>query len=263
MNKQEWEEYYKIIEEIISEYNYRMKADVIATLLVERLKKQEKEIPVKYQTIRKHVIDYLTGIDYYGNNSDGFFKRRGLVVNDGTTYVVYGILLNNRIVYIGKTKRGFALRVREHKAEIKKPEYETCGYNSLDTMYRALKGEDVSFVILYEGVDDFDIQYMEKYLIKVINPKFNRDGRTSSYSYKIEGEDSIDLHKCAEVLKESILKVSVDWRALETKNLIEDLCYMKWLNEESTFPQSYIQYETDNKAEEIVEKIKEELKKKE
>lgn len=92
--------------------------------------------------------------------------------------LVYGIVDNNKLVYVGKTVRGLELREYEHR-------------NSSTEVGKYLcDNPDCKFVILAIGESDYEASLIEKRMIEVCKPLLNKEGKTKKYKFElsIEGE---------------------------------------------------------------------------
>lgn len=104
-------------------------------------------------------------------------------------YGVYGIYINNELVYIGMTMRDFETRWQEHIAKIKSGSDELYFYKQLQKYDEEIKLHfkvlvDVSDkVIDKSSFSEDEIKSMEYALIKVLKPKYNLAGNTYDYHW--------------------------------------------------------------------------------
>ena len=100
-------------------------------------------------------------------------------------YGIYGIWIENELVYIGKTKCTFYKRFQQHSSAVR------CQGGTLyDGMRKAKKeGKKVearpilSFEKNIEDFSDRDLSCMEYALIRVFQPKFNREGIIKGFRF--------------------------------------------------------------------------------
>lgn len=104
-------------------------------------------------------------------NDNGWKKRE-----EKNIPVVYGIIDGDKLVYIGKTVRGLDLRKYEH---------EQSNTNVGKYLH---EHPNCQFVILANGLSDYEISLMEKRMIDVCRPKLNIEGNTESYHYALSNE---------------------------------------------------------------------------
>ena len=96
---------------------------------------------------------------------------------------VYGIYIEGKLVYIGKTSRDFRERWMEHVNYAKNPQLESSQQNYLYAAMR--KGKDVKMEILAE-VDNFsnaEIECVECALIHSYKPQYNYQGVKVPYVF--------------------------------------------------------------------------------
>lgn len=87
--------------------------------------------------------------------------------------VVYAVLENDLVIYVGKTARGFRLREKEH-------------YEAQDDLGIYINTHECKFIILKVAEDDLDAALTEKKLIEVLKPRFNEEGKGGKpYIYKL------------------------------------------------------------------------------
>ena len=107
---------------------------------------------------------------------------------------VYGIYLDNVLVYIGKTTRGFGKRFKEHKHFVDFPNDSETQFNMYADFAAAIeKGsslqlrpliivETAKYKSLY-SLTNRDIESMEFALISAFQPKYNIEGKRRAYRY--------------------------------------------------------------------------------
>ena len=106
-------------------------------------------------------------------------------------YGVYGIYINNELVYIGETMRSFEERFKEHKLNLRKNEE----YKYIELNKAKNGGAKISLIPLIdveklleecEGKRTFsekEVKCMELALIKMYQPKLNIEGRLKKYHF--------------------------------------------------------------------------------
>lgn len=104
-------------------------------------------------------------------------------------YGVYGIYVNNELVYIGMTMRDFEKRWQEHINKIKSGSNELYFYKQLQKYDEEIK---LHFKILVDASEkvidkksfsEDEVKSMEYALIKVLKPKYNLAGNTYDYHW--------------------------------------------------------------------------------
>lgn len=97
-------------------------------------------------------------------------------------YYIYGIMINNELVYIGKTYRGLRERILEHLVR---------DNNANKKLYELFETEDFHLVILCEECgkyskikNDIELQVVEKKLIEYYKPLCNVQGVNKPYVFK-------------------------------------------------------------------------------
>ena len=108
---------------------------------------------------------------------------------------VYGIFIDDELVYIGSTNSSFSNRFDGHLKSVQgKRKRQLVHYGIIDAK---LKGQSVEMKILinvdilhYKGkrIDGRDIQAMEYALILQYKPKFNDQGVTEQYIFNARRE---------------------------------------------------------------------------
>lgn len=97
---------------------------------------------------------------------------------------IYGIIINEEIVYIGKTKRPIIQRKQEHeKSAAKIMNVES---QQQEHLYKAMRESTYEFVILYEShneISNFQLQCLECGYINYYKPKFNYEGVKTPYRW--------------------------------------------------------------------------------
>lgn len=96
---------------------------------------------------------------------------------------VYGIYIDNELVYVGMTNRDFKIRWNEHKECVKNPEIRNSQQNYL---YKAMRENKFEFKVLCEAKPfntEKDIKCMEYALITFNKPKYNYCGVVVDYNW--------------------------------------------------------------------------------
>ena len=96
---------------------------------------------------------------------------------------VYGIYIDNELVYVGMTNRDFKIRWNEHKECVKNPEIRNSQQNYL---YKAMRENKFEFKVLCEALPfntEKDIKCMEYALITFNKPKYNYCGVVVDYNW--------------------------------------------------------------------------------
>lgn len=95
---------------------------------------------------------------------------------EGFSPLVYGIVHDNKLVYIGKTVRGLELREWEHR-------------NSNTEIGKYLsENPDCKFITLAIGASDYEASLIEKRMIEVCKPLLNKEGKTKKYKFELSTE---------------------------------------------------------------------------
>lgn len=96
---------------------------------------------------------------------------------------IYGIYINNELVYIGMTTRNFEKRWIEHKKNI---EDETLENSQQNYLYKEAREKGCKFKMLVNGdnFDNHEIECMEYALIKHLEPKYNFQGVRANYRFR-------------------------------------------------------------------------------
>lgn len=129
----------------------------------------------KFTEYINKVINNYSNWQYIDNISD-------LMKLKYNKYYIYGIEVNNELIYIGKTYRGLRERILEHL---------TRDNNANKKLYEKFETEDFHIVILCEEYgenseikNDIELQVIEKGLIEYYKPICNIQGVKTVYSYK-------------------------------------------------------------------------------
>lgn len=97
---------------------------------------------------------------------------------------IYGIIINEEIVYIGKTIRPIIQRKHEHeKSAAKIMNIES---QQQEHLYKAMRENTYEFIILYEShneISNFQLQCLECGYINYYKPKFNYEGVKTPYRW--------------------------------------------------------------------------------
>lgn len=133
---------------------------------------------------------------------------------------IYGIKINNELVYVGKTNRDFNERWKEHIYLIEHPQEKN---SQQDYLYKAIreaakKGDEIKFCVLVpaSNATDEQLKSMEYALIVSKTPKFNYQGVKVPYPgingynldkpfeyYRLDKKIETwkrDLEKCDEII---------------------------------------------------------------
>lgn len=101
------------------------------------------------------------------------------------SYGIYGIYIDNELVYIGKTIRNFEERWKEHEACVKDKQIAN---SNQPYLYEAMRNNKYEFRKLIEFTKeimyDWDLQCMEFALIETHKPKYNYVGVKVPYEFK-------------------------------------------------------------------------------
>jgi hypothetical protein len=193
-----------LVDEVIKQYSYTMKSSTIALKIYPKLPTQNGSPAL--ETVRTWIVKYLKEIKYYD------FDAEPKAPKSAYNFIVYGIVSQGAIVYIGKTSRGFAARKEEHEKCVTG---ESPIPRSQFKLYEYLQKHEHSYIVMYVGQDEFDIQCTEKYLIGTLNPPLNIDGaRDREYTYKLKAKDVIDYKAYIFFIIEEILKQTQDYQYL-------------------------------------------------
>lgn len=107
---------------------------------------------------------------------------------------VYGIYLEDELVYIGKTIQSFQQRFRQHKHFIDFPNDSETQYDMYTELAAAIErgktvqlrpliiAETASYKSLYH-LTNRDLESMEFALIGALQPRYNVEGRRKPYRY--------------------------------------------------------------------------------
>lgn len=101
---------------------------------------------------------------------------------------IYGIYIDNKLVYIGKTTRDIKNRLGEHLEFTLLGEG---GENQQNYLYKAMRECEIGyrFEILYESfntISNHELEEIEKALIENIKPEFNYEGNKVPYRFSEE-----------------------------------------------------------------------------
>lgn len=140
-----------------------------------------------YATLYKYTAQWKT--KKYGNVSiekkeyTSVPIRKTEDIKEKNAYI-YGIIINEEIVYIGKTKRPIIQRKHEHeKSAAKIMNVES---QQQEHLYKAMRENSYDFVILYEShneISNFQLQCLECGYINYYKPRFNYEGVQISYRW--------------------------------------------------------------------------------
>lgn len=109
---------------------------------------------------------------------------------------VYGIYIDEELVYVGKTSRDIKVRHKEHKRNVekmRKGEYKGTQINLYGGIIEALdNGKKVDTRIIIDVADvktraylrNWEIQCMELALITLWKPKYNIQGVVKDYEFE-------------------------------------------------------------------------------
>lgn len=98
---------------------------------------------------------------------------------------IYGIKIDNELVYIGKTYRDLKERISEH---IECMLDESINNSQQNYLYKAMRECEIGykFELLYEShnaIGNYELEKIEKSLIENIKPKFNYEGVKVPYRF--------------------------------------------------------------------------------
>lgn len=108
---------------------------------------------------------------------------------------IYGIYVDDELVYIGKTTQSFSKRFQQHKYLIDHPHKSETQYIMYECLsYAREQGSHIQlkplFIVEYTNYDSLylinnrDIESMELFAINYFKPKYNICGITKPYKYK-------------------------------------------------------------------------------
>lgn len=96
---------------------------------------------------------------------------------------IYAILINDKVVYIGKTKRKLGDRIQEHLEYV-------WDYNKPSSqqkyLYKAMRENNYRFELLHDGsgqMTNHELEELEKKLIETLKPAYNYEGVKVPYRF--------------------------------------------------------------------------------
>jgi hypothetical protein len=129
----------------------------------------------------KTVENWITGI---------WVKENWKQIKEDELSVVYGIISEGKLVYVGKTSRGLNVRKYEHETG----DTEVSKY---------LNTHECEFVILGTASNDYEVSLMEKKIINVCKPLLNKEGKDVPYKFELTNEGKkIQFNKMKEIVDE-------------------------------------------------------------
>lgn len=100
-------------------------------------------------------------------------------------YGIYGIWIDNELVYIGKTICSFWTRFQQHKSGVKNQGGDLyLGIKAAKKLGKIVEAKPIlSFDLETKEYSDRDLSCMEYALIKVLKPKYNKEGRSRGFRF--------------------------------------------------------------------------------
>lgn len=163
----EYEEKKKKCEELAVDIYNKVNGAIDIKLLTSAIYYKIADLKTKKPSFRT-VQDWVTNIwkknKWKNNKIEGFPP------------LVYGIINDDKLVYVGKTMRGLELREWEHR-------------NSDTKIGKYLfENPDCKFITLAIGESDYEVSLMEKRMIEVCKPLLNKEGKTKKYKFELSTE---------------------------------------------------------------------------
>ena len=99
------------------------------------------------------------------------------IYNKYNISAIYGIYLNNELVYVGSSKQCM-LRFCQHKRKIIMDESKRCGWKDYTLVYNTLRqaysnGDNISFDIIDKESDPALLKMLERAYLRVLKPRLN------------------------------------------------------------------------------------------
>lgn len=171
----------------------------------------------------------VNGKHYYFPTADSYFHPIESKLQEDNKRGVYGIYFREDLIYIGSSSQGVLERWKEHAVNFR----DHCPSNS---MYKIEDFEEIEFRLLYSDKDinemlpykksyvgSATLQFVEQLLIKAYQPRYNREGITSPFVYRLSGnKEEIEVDH-VEVAKDFLLNTSI-----EEKDKIDRWFYEKY-----------------------------------
>ena len=101
---------------------------------------------------------------------------------------IYGIYVNDELVYIGKTMKGFGERFNNHKYYIKHPDKGGSMYKDLSLLKEAGNHIYMKPLVIIEELKtnrrltDSEVKAIELSFIYIFKPKYNEEGLIRKYN---------------------------------------------------------------------------------
>ena len=99
---------------------------------------------------------------------------------------IYGIKIDNKLVYIGKTIRPIKDRISEHIECVLDETIENSQQKYLYKVMRECQGYKFEIMAVHEEIDNHSLEMIEKALIENIKPEFNYEGVKVPYRFSEE-----------------------------------------------------------------------------
>lgn len=98
---------------------------------------------------------------------------------------IYGIYLDNQLVYIGKTNRSVGVRIGEHLEGVFAERKDSQDFMSNPELYTAWRQSECWNVKILKSLNgnNYELETAEKDLIELFKPQYNKQGVTLEYQY--------------------------------------------------------------------------------
>lgn len=173
-------------------------------LVEEKQKELMKEHSLEQENFEKKKKEFEEAC----NNKD--MKRAKEILNENITLTsgknkgyIYGIKIDNELVYIGKTIRPLKERISEHIECMLNKNIKNSQQNYLYKAMRECNGYKFEVIKEFSNINNYDLELKEKQLIEEFRPKYNYEGVKVDYRFSSEAEKDA-LNK----LNEVILKIN-------------------------------------------------------
>ena len=118
----------------------------------------------------------------FNKNKTVFKKQVNKNKNKHKGYV-YGIKIDNKLVYIGKTIRPIQDRISEHIECVLDETIENSQQKYLYKAMRECQGYKFEIMAVHEEIDNHSLEMIEKALIENMKPEFNYEGVKVPYRF--------------------------------------------------------------------------------
>ena len=107
---------------------------------------------------------------------------------------VYGIYYHDELIYVGSSTQDMVARWKEHDAYFRSKgdlnEMYRFGYDPNEIEYRTLKtGDEIAETIGVNRISSWLIEYTEYIYIDIFKPKWNKEGNTKPFEFKVREAD--------------------------------------------------------------------------